>query len=332
MATSTELMPVSVRERYLGLLYASFVGDSFALAPHWIYDQEEITERFGRLTDLQSPDESEYHQEKEEGDQTHYGDQALVLLESLEASGGNFVVEDFAKRWRELWKKPSVYRDHATKDTLSNLESGRGLTRSGSASRELGGAARLAPLLVALRGEEPETIIGAARAQTALTHAAPEVIDAAEFIARTVFLLVKGVSLAPALEMASALNYRSLQPQIYLRHTLDLAHLSTAQAVEELGQSCPLEKAFPSSLSILLRHGDDMEIAFIENVNAGGDSAARGMMLGILLGAAQGIHAVPERWLARLRARPQLDHFVKTVGLGNLRKCQNRIACEQRTF
>ena len=312
-------MPVCVRERYLGLLYASFVGDSFALGPHWIYDQEEIAARFGRLTELQSPDENKYHQGKEEGDQTHYGDQALVLLESLEACGGNFVVEDFARRWREFWKKSPAYRDHATQDTLANLESGRGLTRSGSDSKELGGAARLAPLLVALRGEEPATLIGAVRAQTALTHATSEVTDAAEFIARTVFLLVKGVTLVPAIEMASALSYRSLKPQAYLRRTLDVAHLPTAQAIEELGQSCPLEKAFPSSLSILLRHGDDMETAFIENAHAGGDSAARGMVLGILLGAAHGVHAVPERWLAGLRSCPQLDHFVKTMGLGEIR-------------
>ena len=205
MTSSAALTPVSVRERYMGLLYASFVADSIALAPHWIYDQAEIVERFGRVTDLQAPDESGYHEGKTLGDQTHYGDQAMVLLESLEACGGNFVVEDFARRWRQFWETSSSYRDHATKDTLAKLESGQGLTRSGSSSTELGGASRLAPLLVALRGEDPATIVGAVRAQTALTHATPEVIDAAEFIARTVFLLVKGVTIPGALEMASAL-------------------------------------------------------------------------------------------------------------------------------
>jgi ADP-ribosylglycohydrolase len=318
MATPAELTPVSIRERYMGLLYGSFVGDSFALGPHWIYDQAEIVQRFGRLTALQSPDQNEYHQGKQEGDQTHYGDQALVLLESLEACGGNFVVEDFARRWRQFWEMSTAYRDHATKDTLANLESGRGLTRSGSASKELGGAARIAPLLVALRSEEPATIIGAVRAQTALTHAAPEVIDAAEFIARMVFLLVKGVTIAGALEMASALSYRVLQPQIYLRRALDVSHLSTAQAIDELGQSCPLEKALPSSMAILLRHGDNVETALIENTHAGGDSAARGMVLGIFLGAAHGAHALPASWLAGLRAQPRLAQFLKAMCLGEI--------------
>jgi ADP-ribosylglycohydrolase len=317
---ATSMAPISIRERYIGLLYASFAADSFALAPHWIYDQAEIAQRFGRVTQLYPPDENEYHQGKALGDQTHYGDQALLLLESLEACGGNFVVEDFARRWRGFWETSSSYRDHATLDTLARLERGHGLTRSGSASTDLGGAARIAPLLVALRGEDPATIVGAVRAQTALTHAAPEVIDAAEFIARMVFLLVKGVTVKSALEMAVALPYRTLQPQFHLQRARQLAALSTTDAIAELGASCPLEKAFPSSIALLLRHSDDFETALTENAHAGGDSAARGMVLGILLGAAHGYHALPARWLAELRSLPVLDRFLLAMGLGEVNR------------
>ena len=316
MATSPVKPALSERERYEGLLYGSFAADSLAVAPHWIYDQAEILRRFGRVTELQKPPEDGYHAGKVRGAQTHYGCQALVLLESLEACGGNFVVEDFARRWRHFWKDAKSYRDHATKDTLANLERGSGLTRAGSDSSELGGASRIAPLLLALRNEEEPTIIGAVCAQTALTHATPEVIDAAEFIARMVFLLVRGVTVASALGMASALPYEKLQPLAYLQRAEKVRDLPTEKAVDELGQSCPLEKALPAVFAILLRHGDDLETALIENVMAGGDSAARGLVLGMILGAAHGLRAVPERWTAPLLARPQIERFLKTVGLG----------------
>jgi ADP-ribosylglycohydrolase len=318
MTSSAVISPVTARERYLGLLYGSLVGDALALAPHWIYDQPEILQRFGKVEDFQAPDENEYHPGKDVGDHTHYGDQTLVLMESLESSGGNFVVEDFAKRWRQFWGGTKSYRDKATKATLKRLEKGYGLTKSGSESKDLAGAVRIAPLLLALRAEEQPTIIGAVRAQTALTHATPEVIDAAEFIAKTVFLLLKGITVNNALEMAVALSYRSLRPEVYLKRAHELVDLPTSEAVAELGQSCPLPKALPSVLAILLRHGENLETALIENVHAGGDSAARGMALGIILGAAHGFHAVPERWIHSLNRQDQIEKFLKTVGLGKI--------------
>ncbi|HEY0257763.1 MAG TPA: ADP-ribosylglycohydrolase family protein [Candidatus Methylacidiphilales bacterium] len=311
------LESLSVRERYAGLLNASLAADSLALGAHWIYDQEEIARRWNRITELQAPPGDGYHPGKERGAQTHYGDQALILLESLEACGGNFVMEDFARRWRGFWNESQAYRDHATKQTLANLQDGKGLTRAGSDSTELGGASRIAPLLVALRNEEQPTIIAAVRAQTALTHPAPIVVDSAEFIARTVFLLMRNVSVTSAVRMTAAVPYKALPAEHYLQQAEAVSGLSTAEAVEELGQSCSLDKALPSVFAILLRHGEDLETALIENVMAGGDSAARGLVLGMILGAGHGRRAIPERWIEPLQARPRLEALLKTVGLGS---------------
>jgi ADP-ribosylglycohydrolase len=316
MTTSLSRPALSQRERYEGLLYGAFVADSLALAPHWIYDQAEIEQRFGEVRDLHAPPSDGYHGEKERGDQTHYGDQALILLESLEATGGQFQLEDFGQRWHQFWQKSDSYRDHATKETLANIEGGDQLTQAGSESRELGGASRMAPLLLALREEDPAVIVEAVRAQTALTHDNPDVIDAAELIARAVLSVVQGVSVESALRAATTLPFRSLQLQNYLKSAEQVRDLPTCEAVAQLGQSCPLEKALPSVFLILLQHGDDFETALIQNVRAGGDSAARGKVLGIILGAAHGVRAIPERWIEPLTARPQIEKFFKTVGLG----------------
>lgn len=307
---------LSTRERYAGLLEATLIADSLALAPHWIYEQDEIEEKFGRVTELEAPPADGYHAGKARGAQTHYGDQVLVLMESLEACGGNFVMEDFVRRWREFWRGSQAYRDHATKETLAHLQTGEGLTHAGSLSTELGGPGRIAPLLLALRGEDAPLVIGAVRAQTALTHASPVALDTAEFIAQVVFLLMRGVSIPSALRTTANLPYKALRATDYLQRAEALADRTTAEAVEELGQSCPLEKALPAVFAILLRHGDDFETALIENVMAGGDSAARGLVLGTILGAAHGRRAIPLRWLEALEARSRVDSFLRTMGIG----------------
>jgi ADP-ribosylglycohydrolase len=306
---------VSPRERYAGAVWGALAADALALAPHWIYDPAEIARRWGETADFQAPEAGSYHAGKAAGDQTHYGEQTLVLLESLAGNGGAFVMEDFARRWREWAENAHAYKDHATKETLAHLQEGQGLTRASSGSTELGGAIRIAPLLAALREEEGPVMLGAARAQTALTHG-PIVTEAAELLTNAVLLLMRGVSLRGALQGAVALPYRQLPAEEYLRRGIAASERPVVEAVQELGASCDLGKALPSALAILWRHGDDPETALIRNVMAGGDSAARGMFLGTLLGAAHGRRGLPARWIAGLRARGEVEAFLESVGVG----------------
>jgi ADP-ribosylglycohydrolase len=166
-----------------------------------------------------------------------------------------------------------------------------------------------------LREEERPVILAAARAQTALTHG-PVVTEAAELLTQAVFLLMRGVSIHCALQGAVAFPYRSLPAEEELRRAEEKSSLPVVQAVEELGAACDLAKALPSALAILWRHGDDFETALVQNVAAGGDSAARGMFIGTLLGAAQGRRAIPARWIESLQARPRVESFLQTIGLG----------------
>ena len=80
--------------------------------------------------------------------------------------------------------------------------------------------------------------------------------------------------------------------------------------IGQLGRACSLSQALPAVIYLALKHGDDIETAFIENAMAGGDNCARALALGLLLGAAHGIEAIPARWRAGLRAASQLDVFL----------------------
>ena len=80
-------------------------------------------------------------------------------------------------------------------------------------------------------------------------------------------------------------------------------------AIGKLGPACSISSALPSVLYLALKHGNDIETAFIENAMAGGDNCARGLALGMLLGAANGFSSIPERWVNELNAYDLLREF-----------------------
>jgi ADP-ribosylglycohydrolase len=226
------------------------VADALALGAHWLYDQNEIARRFGRVAEFLPPARDDYHPGKLRGAQTHYGDQTLVLLESLDACDGNFVMEDFAHRWSCFWRESNAYRDHATKITLAHLEESFDPPRAGSDSTDLGGAVRIAPLLAALRNENQPTKIAAAREQTMLTHAAPVTMDAAEFLTRMVLVLMRGESVASALQMTAALSSEALPVEAMLRQAESTHDLPTTRPWRIWDSPVHWKNRFPpSSLS-----------------------------------------------------------------------------------
>ena len=77
-----------MRDKAEAMVLCSFVADSLALGVHWIYDTTQLAAEHGRVEDFLSPKKNPYHANREKGGFTHYGDQALVLLESVSACNG----------------------------------------------------------------------------------------------------------------------------------------------------------------------------------------------------------------------------------------------------
>jgi len=293
------------------MILASFAADSLALGAHWIYDTAEIERKFGRVEELLAPASDSYHKGKQRGAFTHYGDQALVLLESVAASG-RFELDAFAGAWKNLFGEYQGYVDKATASTLENLRQGLPLGQCGSRSSDLGGAARIAPLVYRYRND-PDALLAAVHEQTQFTHNNPATLAGAAFVAKVVLEVLKGASPADSMEAVLEEGVADIDLDIRIRSALDSGAKESRGVIKQFGQMCGIAAALPGALHLVLRYPDDLKTALIENVMAGGDSAARGMVVGMILGARLGLEALPRNWYEPMLAYGRIGELLAQI-------------------
>jgi ADP-ribosylglycohydrolase len=295
------------------MVLASFAADSLALGAHWIYDTALIDRTLGRVTELRKPEPPTYHPTKERGGFTHYGDQTLLLLESLAECRG-FHRDRFIDAWRRFMASYGGYIDGASRQTLKNIDAGKPPAEAGSSSNDLAGAARIAPLVYRFR-EDLQKLVESCRQQTALTHNTPAVIDAAEFFGRVVWHVLHGHPPAESMRRVAAEELRQPPVPEWVEAGLASAGHDTRSAIGRFGQACEAEAAFPATVHLIASYPGRLEIGLVENVMAGGDSAARGLLAGMVLGAHNGLGALPDRWIAGLAARNRITGLLKQLDL-----------------
>ncbi len=298
-----------MKNRINAMVLGSFVADALSLGVHWVYNTNVIDRKFGRVDRYHDPLTS-FHKGKKAGEQTHYGDQMLVLMESVEADSG-FDLNHFAERWRRFFETYTGYFDHATKDTLQHLAEGRDAHTCGSDSDDLAGASRIAPLCWVYAGDK-EHLIQAVGQQTAFTHNNSLVLEAAEIFARTTAGVLGGAAPLEALDEVVGRHFKGSAVASLVEDGLDSAEIDTRQAVADFGQACSVEAALPGVIHLLARYENDFEAALVENVMAGGDSSARGMPVAMILGAHLGLEAIPGLWLDGLAVHERVEQFLRS--------------------
>lgn len=284
--------------RIAGMLQGSFIAESISLGVHWIYDPKVLLQKHGRVTGYLAPGSESYHPHKQAGAQGHAGDQALRLLEFLQRER-RWDAAAFLSDWQAMWPGYNDYVDKATKGTLANLQAGATAATSGAPSDELAGPARIAPLMALLANNPESEAVAAAIEQSVITHRSPEAIECAEFLARATHRLLHGGELQSVItDTAPAWALKAAE------------EATDPDGIGQLGRACPIPQALPAVLWLVRHHGQDFATATIENAMAGGDNCARALALGMLLGAAHGIEAIPSAWREGLLAKPLLESFL----------------------
>ena len=194
--------------------------------------------------------------------------------------------------------------------------------------------------LLSVPYDSEEAMVSDAVSTTYLSHKNSDPVAAAQFLARATYRIARGVPLREAL-MASAAAQRDSFIDARRREALakveeaadegsalakqgrfidDTAITSLARLWDvgkeepiKVGKASPTEGALPAALYFAVRYEHDLEAALIANANVGGDSAARGIVIGMLLGAAHGEEAIPARWLAGLRALPRVRELLRSL-------------------
>ena len=136
-----------------------------------------------------------------------------------------------------------------------------------------------------------------------LTHRSKEALESAVFLAQAGYRLMHGADLMGTLQATA--------PEWALKAANSVLAENAVEAITKLGPACSISSALPSVLFLALKNGNDSETAFIENAMAGGDNCARGLALGLLLGATNGISSIPKHWTDQLNAASDVDALIQ---------------------
>jgi ADP-ribosyl-[dinitrogen reductase] hydrolase len=229
------------------------------------------------------------------GEWTDDTSMALCLADSLVANQGELVPIDLAQRFVRWWKEGenSVTGrcfdiGNATRSALSAFARA-GIPRGDASPRSAGngGIMRLAPAALAAKGDAARAVF-LSRAQSEVTHAAPECLDAAEALALVLNAGILGDGKA-ALDAAAGAPLSA--PKVAAvaagswRGRTRASIRSTGYVVDTLEASL-----------WAVSGSESFEEAVLKAVNLGDDADTVGAVTGQIAGAVFGFAAIPERW------------------------------------
>ena len=313
-------------DRMRGMVWGQFLGDAAALGSHWIYNLTELNEKFPTgVEGFESPGKGHYHWGKISGDLTHYGDAALILLESLAENGG-FDPHAFGSRFLEKMTPGtySGYLDSATRGTYENFLDFQGGDPSkgadypyqnGADDDQLATASSLAPLLVWHHGDAD--ITSKVETLTRVRQNNDRAVAYMQVHARLLSELLDGRDFHTAFhrleEEAARHPYFGAEFSRKFTAAIENKHKSFEDAVLVLGQSCPLISSFPSALVAALKESENFETAILGVLRGGGDNAGRAALVGAWVGAVVGESGLPQQWIAKLSAREKIAAALDTA-------------------
>jgi ADP-ribosylglycohydrolase len=327
---------MDLRAESLGALWGLFVGDALAMPVHWYYNRRALFEDYGRVTDYLAPrnphpdsilwrstytapnskgeilhDQARYwgqkgihyHQFLKAGENTLNLKLCRLLIESIRDMG-RYDTDDFLRRYIAFMTTPGNHRDtyieECHRNFFANYAKGVPPRKCGVNEKHIGGLVGMIPIVVFYCGK-PDRARRFALAHLALTHPGPEMKMAAGLVADLLLKVLGGSGLEAALLETIEKQSNPLVGHPFVKW---LDEPDDRVIGTRFSTACYVEDAVPAVVYLALKYHDDPEKALIVNTNLGGDNAARGSVLGALMGAAHGTRTFPDRWLEGLLESP----------------------------
>lgn len=263
----------------------SLIADSYLLGSHWIYDEAQLEKLDIDWDTLNAPCVM-WHKGKEKGDFTHYGDQTKWLLDYVEESGV-FEIEGYRDVWLEKMKNYKGYIDGSSRESIETFEKDKSVI-TGACCDDLSIVGRIAPLL--LVSSSKEEFLKNVASFVSLTHNNSMVLTVANFFASVLYSVVEGDEIVRAIDDASIDS--NLKEK--LDEAVDSMGKDTFETIRNFGPACGVEGGFEGAIHLLVTYNNNFKEAMIANAKAGGDSSARGMIVGMIMGASG--CKIPQNW------------------------------------
>ena len=318
------------------VLYGMCIGDALAMPVHWYYNRQALLSDYGQVQDFLAPrnphpdsilwrsryqtpnargdilhDQARfwgrrgihYHQFLQAGENTLNVKIAGLLITSLNQKG-RYDPDDFLERYIDFMTTPGrhndTYIEECHRHFFANYARGIAPAKCGGVEKHIGGLVGIIPLIAFYAGQ-PEQARESALAHLALTHAGPKMALAADLFIHLLAATLQGRPLADVILAAVAEQKNPLLGHPFQKWC-DLPDEAVVGRL--LSTACYVEDAVPAVVYLALKYHRDAEKALIANTNLGGDNAARGAVLGALLGADGGMQAFPRRWVEGLTHPP----------------------------
>jgi ADP-ribosyl-[dinitrogen reductase] hydrolase len=229
---------------------------------------------------------------------------------------------------------------------LSALQASRGkVTRATNDSKGCGGVMRIAPLGMYFahslnRGRNRDHVLSnlfaSGKDLAAITHGHPSGFLSAGTLAVIVSLVLTGTSLTDAIQAAKELlrqhpSHKETLAAIEKAEALAKSRPRERAALRELGKGFVAEEALAMGIYRALG-AEHFEDGIILAVNHSGDSDSTGTITGNLLGAAAGVEAIPERWLAPLELRSIIEAIADDLAAFPDWRLRSQDDAEERAF
>jgi ADP-ribosylglycohydrolase len=312
-----------------GTLYGLFIGDALSMPVHWYYNRQALFEDYGYVTDYLAPrnphpdsilwrssytapnpkgeilhDQAQYwgqkgihyHQFLKAGDNTLNVKVCQLLLESMKQLGA-YDADDYLEKYITFMTTPGNHQDtyieECHRNFFANYARGLPPQKCGVEEKHIGGIVGIIPI-VALYSGRTEKARNFALTHLALTHPGLKMETAGSLIIDLLLKVLNGHPLREAIleEIESQKN-----PLLGHPYTKWLQDPDDWVIGPRFSTACYVEDSVPAVVYLALKYYDDPESALIVNTNLGGDNAARGAVLGALLGAYHGLEKFPRQWI-----------------------------------
>ncbi len=181
-------------------------------------------------------------------------------------------------------------------------------------SKGCGGVMRVAPVGLVAEDEEQAFSLGCEAA--AITHDHPSGYYSAGCFAAIIYHLMSGRSLPESIELALRILERpenggheecaaAVHRAVALWHDSDLT--PSPEVIERMGGGWVGEEALAISIYCALSSQNNFARGVLLAVNHSGDSDSTGAITGNLLGLMLGARTIPEKWLAELEMRAEIE-------------------------